>query len=331
MSPLTSGLFHRVIAQSHVRDPRDTELRYLSTSYRTLEHAERTGVEFIRTHSGLEQPTLEDLRALDWRVLIDSSAQPDMAVDTGSVAKPPLFRPVIDGWLLPAGYDATYRSGSQNPVDYIAGNNLDEAGAVAEGAIPEQRERARSGVWRPGMPPSHVTLQDYVDSARRKFGDLAGEFLALYPARDDDEAAAASNDAARDNSRIATHLWGASWTAHVDRPVHTYWWTHRSPAGGSGVRRAFHGSEIPYVFAHVRAGQNGWSEEDEDVSRTVSSYWVNFVATGDPNGEGLPRWDRYSPGRPDVMDLGTTFAPVPIAAPEKVDFWQRFLATQTAW
>jgi len=26
----------------------------------------------------------------------------------------------------------------------------------------------------------------------------------------------------------------------------------------------------------------------------MSSYWVNFIAAGDPNGKGLPAWQPYS-------------------------------------
>jgi len=26
----------------------------------------------------------------------------------------------------------------------------------------------------------------------------------------------------------------------------------------------------------------------------MSSYWINFIATGNPNGAGLPTWNPYS-------------------------------------
>lgn len=101
MSPLAKGLFHRVIAQSHARYSRDTELRYLSTSYRNKIEAEDAGEQFAKNLCKGEQPTLERLRSIPWQKLTDSKLYGDVAVDTGSDSKPPLFRPVVDGWAIP--------------------------------------------------------------------------------------------------------------------------------------------------------------------------------------------------------------------------------------
>ncbi|MER6082822.1 carboxylesterase family protein [Streptomyces sp. NPDC001833] len=324
MSPLARGLFQGVIAQSHARYARDPELRYLATSYRLPPAAEAAGTAYALAHGAR---TVRELRALPWRKLVDGHHPVDTAVETGSASGPPLFRPVVDGWVLPARYDDTYAKGLQNDVAYLTGNNLDESGAVPEAAFAELRGSRRPG--RPGAPPVHLTLEAHRSAARRKFGPLAGEFLRLYPAATDDEAALAASAAVRDNSRLSTALWGADWTRHTTRPVHTYFWTHRAPVPGSAVRRAAHGSEIDYVFGNPAPGTAPWTDEDRAVADTVSAYWINFAATGDPNGTGLPHWPAFSPDT--VMEIGAHCRPVPVADPARSDFWIRFFRTQQAW
>ena len=39
----------------------------------------------------------------------------------------------------------------------------------------------------------------------------------------------------------------------------------------------------------------------------MSSYWVNFMTKGDPNGSGLPQWPQVKElGKSKVMVLGDT-------------------------
>jgi carboxylesterase type B len=326
MSPLAKGLFHRAIAQSHARYSRDPELRYLSTSYRLPPDAEKAGDRYARVHGAR---TTQQLRTLHWRKLVDGHHPVDTAVETGGPAGPPLFRPVVDGWVIPAGYDETYAGGGQNDVDYLTGNNLDESGAVPEAMVAGLRAGRRTP--RPGSPPVHVTLAQHVEAAHRKFGPLAEEFLRLYPATTDDEAAEAAGRAARDNSRLSTYLWGTDWTRHTTRALHTYFWTHRTPAPGGGPRRASHGSEIDYVFGNPAGGTGQWTEQDHDIARILSGYWTNFAATGDPNGSGLPHWPAFAPDAGSVMEIGARFQPMHVADPLRTDFWIRFFSTQQAW
>ena len=35
----------------------------------------------------------------------------------------------------------------------------------------------------------------------------------------------------------------------------------------------------------------------------MSTYWANFVKTGDPNGRGLPRWPEFTPSDARVLYL----------------------------
>jgi para-nitrobenzyl esterase len=138
------------------------------------------------------------------------------------------------------------------------------------------------------MPQVNVTLEGFRNSAQAKFGALAEEFLKLYPATNDDEAALASNEAARDNSRISTWSWAREWSKGAGHPVYTYFWTHAPPGPDARMRGAYHGSEINYALGNLYATERPWTDEDRRIADTMSSYWANIVKTGNPNGAGLP-------------------------------------------
>jgi para-nitrobenzyl esterase len=65
----------------------------------------------------------------------------------------------------------------------------------------------------------------------------------------------------------------------------------------------FHASEIPYVFGNLDP-KLSFEAQDRYLSRTMMSYWINFARSGDPNGEGLPKWPAYDVESDTHMELG---------------------------
>ena len=141
-------------------------------------------------------------------------------------------------------------------------------------------------------------------------------------------------------------MWGARLFAERQTAAgkHAYWYmfTHEPPVE-PGVRdlKATHASEIPYVFDNLAAPRTipdlssprlaAESEKDRALAETVSSYWVNFAKTGDPNGKGLPEWNRFQdPNKPPHL-LGEAAEIPGTDVLNKLDeAYQKLLANLTA-
>ncbi|MFZ0553131.1 MAG: carboxylesterase family protein [Steroidobacteraceae bacterium] len=328
LSPMAQGLFERALAESQVRWPRDLELRYLSSSWRSLPDAEKEGTRYVQS---LGVHTLEQLRALPWQELAKGADTPDLSVYTGSSARPPIFRPVIDGWVLPSDFSRTFGAHEQNRVEYAAGNNEDEGGAAPATAWVWLRAHPPRSDIKMGSPIPIVMLGAYRAAARKKFGSMAAEFLDLYPAESDDQAARENDVAIHDNSQISTYLWARQWMAQTRKPLYAYFWTHAPPEPTRDLRGAYHGSERYYVFDSLDNFRLPWTAQDRKIADMMSSYWANYAKTGNPNGAGLPHWPAFDPKAGTVMVLGDSFGPVPIARGARFRFWKRFFSRQQAW
>jgi para-nitrobenzyl esterase len=79
-------------------------------------------------------------------------------------------------------------------------------------------------------------------------------------------------------------------------PMYCYFLAWKSPVN-SASRGSFHGLDIPLAFSNVdqKPDWTGTSPEAYDLSDKMSSAWLSFVKTGNPNVDGkLPTWEPYS-------------------------------------
>ncbi len=70
-----------------------------------------------------------------------------------------------------------------------------------------------------------------------------------------------------------------------------YCYAHPYVAADRTKFGSFHASDIPYFLNYCTPSlKQYWTDDDEFVAKTASSYLVNFVTTGNVNGGGLPEW-----------------------------------------
>lgn len=71
-----------------------------------------------------------------------------------------------------------------------------------------------------------------------------------------------------------------------------------------GQQYSLHSAEIRYIFGTLNQPGPAWEPVDHQLSETMMRFWINFARTGDPNDEGLPKWQKFSEASSRVMRLG---------------------------
>ena len=231
---------------------------------------------------------------------------------------------MVDGYVVPRGYAATYAAQAQADVDVLMGENHDENGAAADTAFDLV---AAGKAERPNNSTAFLGLARYRDYVQKRFGAMADEYFTLYPANDDRTAFKSANAAIRDNQRISPWMWASVFTQGRSKPVYQYFFTHAPTGPNQEVTGVYHSAELRFVFNNPTPE---WGTRDKRVAEMMSTYWTNFARTGNPNGPGLPNWPAWDGKVEQVMELGDRPQPIPLSDAARLDFWRRFYATQPA-
>jgi para-nitrobenzyl esterase len=282
--PAARGLFHRAIVMSTLAD---TALTGLAPE-QAVEAA-----ELLLARLGIRPRDATRLEALAPETIVAALAAQPGAPDLSQ-----RYVPVVDGMTLPAHPYEPVASPLSASIPILTGSN--ECEGVPYGNPSDDywtREPADDGELR-GMLRRLVPMSE-MD---------AGRLIALYRAR---RPAATPGDIAAimagDNSplRLSSYAIAERKFAQHAGPVYLYYFDWYSPVRG-GKLRAMHGMELPFVFGHpdlVRF-MTGDDPERYELARKMSSAWVAFARTGNPNHASLPYWEPWNPTRWPTMVFG---------------------------
>lgn len=90
-------------------------------------------------------------------------------------------------------------------------------------------------------------------------------------------------------------------------PAYLYLFAWKTPIL-DGRPRAFHCSEIPFVFNNTDrcAAMTGGSAEARELAGRVSDAWIHFARRGDPSHSGLPKWPSSNAEAANTMVFNRT-------------------------
>jgi para-nitrobenzyl esterase len=266
-SPVARDLFHRVICMSggSFAPLQTTNQGGMGLGIQALELAESNGDEFLKRLGAADIASARSLSA--------EEIQQGLAGGMGM-----RFRPGADGYVVPDDLYSLYKEGRFNDTPILVGYTSNELGGFGGGAS--------------------ITPAQFEQQIRSQYGPHADALLGVYPHSTDAEAAKSSREISRDSTFAwSTWTWGRLQSENGGGRAFGYYYDHyEPPADGAG-----HGSDVPYAFQTLGGPGDGPDPEDQRLSDMISSYWVNFAVSGDPNGPGLPEWPAFTGTDQKVM------------------------------
>ena len=269
VSPLAKGLFRFAIAQSSGITPK--------TPYHTFRSFSDALTEGDKTMKDFGAKSIDDLRKLSAEELLKTTANNSaMTVDGYAIAEQPYL---------------TYEKGENNEQALLNGYNAHEADVFTLF--------------------NEVNEPEYKEALNTLFGKYADEALEAYPADSNPLEYKIAIEKGGNAKGAYDHVLGGAWFAYS----HKKWSDYMTAQGknvyfyyfskNNGALRAYHAGELPYAYGNLWRHKKNYDDEDYKLSEQMQSYWVNFVKTGNPNGDNLPTWDKYTAEQTKLLQFDT--------------------------
>jgi para-nitrobenzyl esterase len=279
VAPQAKGLFHGAVAQS-APVMNLARLREAPPGQKT---AEQIGQSLIAA-CGLETTAdAKQMRQLDAKALTQSApGEPGLGAPLRLRPLSLRVGPIVDGHVIPDQPNALFAAGREHAVPLIVGNTRDEMALMLMGAK-----------W----PADQAA---YLQKLKEDFGDLAESVAKAYPAQDAKQIRSAVIQLSSDLSFVSETRHIARTHAAAGQKTFRYQFSRGTNRGFLQSLGAHHAAELAYLF------QVPTLRDDEGarrISRTLGRYWINFAATGNPNGQGLPDWPAYRTDAEEMVDF----------------------------
>jgi len=281
--PAAKGLFHRAIVQS------GPFLKSLSPDY-SGRLAELVVAELSLSKSQLSELQLIPVDRLSGAVAEAMKKMPRPKSSLRRVYGEYDWGPTVDGLILPRHPFDPGAPQISADVPLLTGTNLHEG---------------VSGLDRPEA--NAMRVEELNRLVKEEFGEGSQTIIDAYR-RDYPKAtpfdlyaiiAAASFRRPAFEQAIRKAALGSA-------PAYSYIYSWRTPVLDNRPG-SFHACEIAFTFdnAEICDHYSGGTPEAFVLSKQISTAWVNFARTGNPNHDGLPHWPTYTAEHRTTMYFNT--------------------------
>jgi para-nitrobenzyl esterase len=254
----------------------------------------------IQSGTLLNVMTREKSRALGLAVLEQLGLTPDDAAKLDTIPYPVLVKAgneVVQKMSGPRkpGSPTMFGFAPSADGDVLLQQPFSPGFAETSKAIPLMMGTTLNELMKTVYGEKDLTLEKARERLAKEYGDRTDRYIQLF-------AEAYPDYTPQDLLSIDTVFrpftirTADTWADQGSAPLYMYLLAWKSPVD-SASRGSFHGLDLPLAFNNVdlRPDWTGTSPDAWELAGKMSSAWLNFAKTGNPNVKGeLPKWEPYT-------------------------------------